>query len=443
MRTKWLTAIAFLSLVIALFVTIIYSGSEPKPIVETFSNLSVNSDESYQPQNDWSHTGNIVQITNEKGRHENPVWAPDGMNIVYEQDGQIYIVDIHGGDPSWLATGYDPTFSFNGNEVFFVQPIEPVVGKYEYRVNGIEVLAVDINNRITRSVERLEDVIIYTEAETGARHDYLVWSPSKRLAALRILNPTSRLAVWDIHNGKLESIDSLDPFWPPSWSSDEQTLVISGILNSEFGEGKNPRPDIWTVDVDTCELIQITATSEFNEQSPVWSPDDSKIAIVSYDSSHDMGFGSALIRGGDICTINPDGSGRNVMANRSTPWSMTWDNRLAWNPGGTTVTYFSWGLMLGTDNSARLSNELWEIGQVEHKPNGGMSVEEWNPLIRTTFGDGWIGDFSWSPNGDKIAFEWTPSCVQVENDPLWGITVRIEDYNAPDQHIYLLEIPAE
>ncbi len=359
MRTKWLTGIAIISLVVALFISVVYSGNEPQSIVETFSSLPVNSDESYQSQNNWSYTGNIVRLTNENGRHENPVWAPDGMNIVYEQDGQIYIVDTQGGDPSRLVTGYDPTFSPKGNEVFFVQPIEPIVGNSEYRVNGIEVLAVDINSRITRSVERLENVGIYTAGETGARHDYLVWSPSKRLAALRILNPTSRLAIWDIYNGRLESVDSLELFWPPSWSSDEQTLVISGILNSEFGEGKNPRPDIWTVDVDTCALTQITATSEFNEHSPVWSPDDSKIAFVSYDSSYDIGFGSALIHGGDICTLNPDGSGRNVIVNRSAPWNAMWDNRLAWNPRGTTVAYFTWGLMPGIDNSARLSNELW------------------------------------------------------------------------------------
>ncbi len=78
-----------------------------------------------------------------------------------------------------------------------------------------------------------------------------------------------------------------------------------------------------------------------------------------------------------------------------------------------------------------------------HDPNGGMSVEEWNPLIRMTLGDGWIGDISWSPKGDKIAFEWAPSCVQVNKDPVWGIAVQIEDYNAPDQHIYLLDIPVE
>ncbi|MDD5094401.1 MAG: hypothetical protein PHV74_08495 [Dehalococcoidia bacterium] len=448
MKSKWITGIAILSLAITVLTFHVYIDSEPKPVVEVFSDMIGGSD---LDPDAWSYTGDLLRLTSKDGRYENPVWSPDGTSIVFECDGWIYIADADHGEAYQLAEGFDPAFSPAGDEVLFVRPIDPDKEKPDYRANSIEVLSVGINGQNVQSVARLEDVTIVRNGDSKPLNDYLVWSPSKRLAVLRILREpisqfsTSPLAIWDIRSGDLKYVDSSIPYWPPSWSPDERNLVCAGTLVSPSEDFRYSKPDLWSIDADTCELTRLTATPCVAEDNPLWSPDGSKIVFVSNDCDNGRGFGNGLERWSDICTIQPDGTAINVLVNRSRPWSMTWDNEdvLAWRPDGSSVVYFSWGLKAASENSVELSQELREIGNVEHESNGGMSVERWRYLIQASLKDGFLGDISWSPTGNRIAFEWTPCEVTATNDPLWGMQLQVKHYTSPNQSIYVLDVPEE
>ncbi|MDD5093204.1 MAG: hypothetical protein PHV74_02345 [Dehalococcoidia bacterium] len=448
MNPKWITGIAILSLAITVLTFHVYIDSEPKPVVEVFSDMIGGSD---LDPDAWSYTGDLLKLTDQDGRCENPVWSPDGANIVFECDGWIYIADADQGSVRQLAEGFDPAFSPAGDEVLFVRPIERDKKNPDYRANGIEVLSVGIHDENVQSVARLDDVTIVRNGDSKPLNDYLVWSSSTKLAVLQILeDPTSRpwisrLAIWDIRSGELKYIYSDTPSWLPSWSPDEQKLVCAWIPYEEFGEGKNPKPDLWLIDSETGNLSRLTNTPDIAEDNPLWSPDGSKIVFTSHDFSMERGFmGNGLDRGQDICTIRPDGTDRNVITNRSVPgWMMQYENQdvLAWHPDGLSVAYFSWGLRAGSENTAELSQELWEIGHVQHEPDGGMGVDRFRYLIQMPLKDGFLGDISWSPSGDRIAFEWTPCEIIVDPDSMFGIHLQVQHNSAPNQYIYVLDVP--
>lgn len=445
MKSKWITGIAILSLAITLLTFHVYIDGEPQPVMEAFYGLIDDSGGS----DIWSCTDSLTGLTDSSGRYENPVWSPDGISIAFERDGWIYVADAKHGDACQLVEGFDPAFSPANDEVLFVRPIEPDSKHPEYRVNGIEVLTVDRQGTNVQCIAKLENIAISRQGKSKPYNDYLVWSPSKRMAVLNVhldTQPdfaTARLAIWNVQSGDLKYIDSATPFWPPSWSPDEQQLVCASIPYDEFGETSNAKPDLWCINTNTCQLTRLTATPDIAEDSPIWSPDGSKIAFGSYDYGSARGFMSnGLERGGDICTIKPDGTTRKVLVNRSVPWMMMYQNEdiLAWCPDGSAVAYFAWGLRAGSE-TVELSQELWQIGGVMHEPSGHLSAEKWDPLVRASLRDGFLGDISWSPRGDKIAFEWTPCEIIANANSTWGVHLQINDHSSLNQLIYVLEVP--
>lgn len=447
MKPKLMAGIALLSLVITVLTFHVYIDGKPQPVVETFFDLTSDPDSSDQ----WSYDGTLTRLTPEDGRYRNPVWSPDGTTIAVECEGWIFLGDT---DPQGavrrLAEGFDPAFSPAGDEVLFVRPIKQSTRNPEWEDNGIEALAVNIQEGIVRCIARLENVEI-TRNSQGTECDYLVWSPSKQLAVLQVTpEPTSRyapscLAIWDIQNNTLKYADSVQQFWSPSWSPNEQELVFSGLSKDEVGPGRNPRPNLWFLDTTTWAATRLTATPDISELNPQWSPDGSKIVFASYANDSSRGFVNTLDRGGDICTINPDGTERNVLVNRSVPFPWAYHNEdvLAWHPASTSVTYFAWGLTAGSGNTAELSQELWTIGQVTHEPEGGLGASGFQCLIQAPLHNGILENISWSPTGDRISFEWTPCSITVQKASLSGIYLQFGSNLPQYKTIYILEIPGE
>jgi Tol biopolymer transport system component len=61
-----------------------------------------------------------------------------------------------------------------------------------------------------------------------------------------------------------------------SWSPDGKWIAFSGIVH-----GKQDACDIYKINIETLEIINLTNTPDDSEQHPSWSPDGANIAFVS------------------------------------------------------------------------------------------------------------------------------------------------------------------
>jgi Tol biopolymer transport system component len=75
----------------------------------------------------------------------------------------------------------------------------------------------------------------------------------------------------------------------PSWSPDGARIAFAGSVSGEWW----PDPEIWIMDTDGRNVVNLTARGAPGGISPAWSPDGSRIAFTSDD---------------DVWVVNVDGS---------------------------------------------------------------------------------------------------------------------------------------
>jgi TolB protein len=102
----------------------------------------------------------------------------------------------------------------------------------------------------------------------------------------------------------------------PSWSPDGKKMMF---VSSRAGTDS----DIYTMNVDGSELIQVTNTDDYSEWVPRWSPDGRK--IVSYGDY-------SLSADHKMYILNTDGSGRMAIGPENA-------RRPSWSPDGTKILF--------------------------------------------------------------------------------------------------------
>jgi Tol biopolymer transport system component len=148
--------------------------------------------------------------------------------------------------------------------------------------------------------------------------------------------------------------------------------------------------DIWVMNSDGSEQLNITETPDLNETDPAWSSDGTRIAYVEGD----IGFQRLMV-------VNADGSGRSVVTQDPT-------NQFGptWSPDGTRLAFVR--LVPG-----EIISTQFDILAVNLDGTGEVN------LTQSDFDE---RDPAWAPDGTRIAF----AGVRFENwiNPVTGLPER-------------------
>lgn len=119
---------------------------------------------------------------------------------------------------------------------------------------------------------------------------------------------------------------------------------------------------VWVMDADGSNPVQLTFDAVLKGQVPDWSPDGSKIAYQSATGN------------GDIYVMNADGSGQTQLTN--TPQQ---EFGTAWSPDGSQIAFVR---VLGAAPSDRAIYLMNADGSNQHMLTQGSAVPAWQPRGR-------------------------------------------------------------
>lgn len=154
------------------------------------------------------------------------------------------------------------------------------------------------------------------------------------------------------------------PSYSISWSPDGKKIA-AGCFDY----------DIYTLDVDSGKLTNLTDSPDIKEGSPSWSPDSKKIAFVVSAPPYC-----------DISLMDADGSNRITLTSDSGICE-----ELSWSPIGEKISYVWY-----SDEEAGSEGICRDICLVDTKDGNKVNL-----IDSPKFDD---RDLSWSPDGKKIAF---------------------------------------
>jgi TolB protein len=202
-----------------------------------------------------------------------PVWSADGTKIVYAEgegnDAEIWSMDADGSNKTQLTDDDDqdaqPFWSPDGTQIVY-----RAFGGNQY---DLFVMNADGSNSVN-----------ITNTPDGGEFNP-AWSPDgSRIAFGGRLDSEDDFEIWSIApdgSNRLQLTDDDDDSAQPDWAPDGSEIVYS---RGNEGTGY----DLWTVDPDgSNETLLLDLGAGFNEESPVYSPDGTKIAVGVYDESID------------------------------------------------------------------------------------------------------------------------------------------------------------
>lgn len=211
----------------------------------------------------------LVQITTDRSYELDPTFSKDGNKLFFASDRsgflEIWAVPINGGgiqqitSNSALSADRAPNPSPDMSEVVFQST----------RVTGVfNIWKISLGNR---------GLVQLTNNPYGSVTPK--WSPDGKSIAYAALDVNKNEYVWTI-GASGENPTQLGPGTEPDWSPDGKRIVFSK-------KTKSNNYDIWIMNADGTNQEQLTTSEEKQETSPVWSPDGKRITYVVKYSSQD------------------------------------------------------------------------------------------------------------------------------------------------------------
>ena len=274
------------------------------------------------------NTGAVRSLTQNLDMvNSSPAWSPDGERLVYASDNLLYFVDANGENVSKVDSQFGSSLyhpSWSQDEKILVSYSAP--GKYPqlWQANDQEL-------------------------------EWNAVTPDISFQFNTVLSPDGKMYAFSGSPGTIFS---------------EWFQFFFGGFRLTFYD--IPPRDIYLVDVETGEMIQLTSGPE-DDFDPAWSPDGQRLAYVSAVDEKNT----------EIFTVNRDGSDLTQLTS-----NISEDVHPTWSPDGAMITYASnqdgnfeiYIMDSGGVNRSRMTNNLTDDLEPIWSPNRPTDGAE-EPLI--------------------------------------------------------------
>ncbi|MCA9759467.1 MAG: PD40 domain-containing protein [Candidatus Eisenbacteria bacterium] len=265
-------------------------------------------------------TANIVRLTTSTGIPGclAPAWSPDGTRILYSFDDsgeppfqRLRWIPSTGGSTVQLTTGattaHSPSWSPDGSEIAF--QLERFENKGQGTVSYFELAVMPAEPNGVPTVLAAHGDTVSVQSST--------WSPDGSAIAYSVSyfpSPESEVYVIPRSGGerRLLLAGTTGVRGRTHWSPNGDVIAFSTRAG-----------DLWTIPAEGGIPTRLTNTPEESESGPAWSPDGSRIA-----------FGSNPAGNYDIWVMDVDGTNRIQLTSDSEDEYLP-----SWSPDGTAIAF--------------------------------------------------------------------------------------------------------
>ena len=256
-------------------------------------------------------------------------------------------------------------------------------------------------------------------------------------------DPNSEIYLMNPNGKQIRRLtEQLKSDFEPAWSPDGKQITFVSFRDLDLiPKGEIHRGEIYLMNADGTNPVNLTQVPERADGVSSWSPDGNQIAFTSATL-----FNENILANSDIFVMDADGGNPRNLTNHDAQ-----DQTPDWSPDGNRIAFSSnrdgnWEIhVMNADgaNPINITNHPARDGRPDWSPDGGqiaftsdrdgnldiyaMNADGTNPINLTNH-PAEDNHASWSPNGTRIAFD---SDRDRDRDSNWEIYVMNADGTNP------------